>query len=318
MAQILAEPRAEALAGPGRRWNDVEGMGPGSSGRSTSWLASMRPWFSLYGRRLSNQDDDEQLAAILRILPDEVMLECLKMVDDIVSVVFACCSNRRWAALLRKHDILYRRACLDSTTYLGLEHNMYLYQKIYGSSWSRFWKAHPRLRIDGIYASRNTYVRQGIQDLVSKKGALLMAYYRYYRFYSDGTFLYKTSPLTPSEIIHQLQRNSPKRGTGLFCNAEKVHKGVFSLDGENLCVSIKYFYAHGGETTITTRLRLRTTSPGANNRLDVVSMESVNSADETPISHRNGLNTFVFINLNEVANTILNLPPSKLDFYIPG
>ena len=46
----------------------------------------------------------------------------------------------------------------------------------------------------GIYVSRNTYVKPGITDWANVKPVHLVAYYRYFRFFSNGEFITKTSP----------------------------------------------------------------------------------------------------------------------------
>jgi F-box protein 9 len=46
----------------------------------------------------------------------------------------------------------------------------------------------------GIYVSRNTYVKPGVTDWDNLNPVHLVCYYRYYRFFSNGEFLCKTSP----------------------------------------------------------------------------------------------------------------------------
>ena len=46
----------------------------------------------------------------------------------------------------------------------------------------------PRVRYDGVYVARNTYIRVGALELHRQSGGtvFLAAYYRYYRFFPNG------------------------------------------------------------------------------------------------------------------------------------
>lgn len=46
----------------------------------------------------------------------------------------------------------------------------------------------------GIYVSRNTYIKPGVTDWDNVNPVHLVCYYRYFRFFSNGEFLSKTSP----------------------------------------------------------------------------------------------------------------------------
>lgn len=52
----------------------------------------------------------------------------------------------------------------------------------------------PHLRFDGLYVSRNTYIRTGITEWRTRNPVHMVCYFRYIRFLSDGSFLYRTSP----------------------------------------------------------------------------------------------------------------------------
>ena len=81
----------------------------------------------------------------------------------------------------------------------------------------------PHLRFDGVYASRNTYIRTGIQEWRIKNPVHVVCYYRYVRFLPDGTFFYRTSPEILSKVAPAL-----RIATGQRMRAE-VHKGSFRL-----------------------------------------------------------------------------------------
>ena len=97
-------------------------------------------------------------------------------------------------------------------------------------------------------------------------------------------------------------------------------------------------------TVLRIRLRIRGTTSGANNRMDLISLvtSGVNSSeasapeedilgvvegwqdDEThnpdvpAVSHKRGMTPFVFVPFEEVETSVLNLPVEKMDYFVPG
>ena len=58
----------------------------------------------------------------------------------------------------------------------------------------------PHLRYDGVYVSRNTYIRTGITEWRVKNPVHLVCYYRYLRFFPTGDFAYRTCPETIAQV----------------------------------------------------------------------------------------------------------------------
>ena len=52
----------------------------------------------------------------------------------------------------------------------------------------------PHMRFDGLYVSRNTYLRKGLTEWRYKNPVHLVTYFRYLRFLPDGRFITRTSP----------------------------------------------------------------------------------------------------------------------------
>jgi hypothetical protein len=75
-------------------------------------------------------------------------------------------------------------------------------------SWRHLYLSTPRPRTDGVYVSRNTYVRVGARELRSASGSQtchLVAYFRYWLFLpSSGALVYRTSPLPPYRVAKGL------------------------------------------------------------------------------------------------------------------
>lgn len=79
----------------------------------------------------------------------------------------------------------------------------------YRFSWKRMFVHHPHLRFDGLYVSRNTYVKTGVVEFTNHKPVHLVTYFRYFRFFPDGSFLYRTSPHTVAKVAKSLRLALP-------------------------------------------------------------------------------------------------------------
>ncbi|PWA75208.1 F-box protein 7 [Artemisia annua] len=257
----------------------------------------------------------------------------------------AACVCRKWRNTVR-NPIFWRNACLKTWQITGAVENYKLMQSVYDSSWRKMWLSRPRVRMDGIYVSRNTYIRAGVAEWKVTNPVHVVCYFRYLRFYPSGRFLYK-------DVVKFMNFRSTK--------AECCHSGRFTISGdknyvhcENLCCdpSLMYLFVFkllsvlevfkrlyclqvegallypGMRPTIwRIRLRLRGTIPGANNRMDLLSIvtsgvqesevpgpdgdilgvvqgwedDETHDPDVPAISHTRGLTPFVFVPFEEVC-----------------
>jgi F-box protein 9 len=173
---------------------------------------------------------------------------------------------------------------------------------------------------------------------------------RYYRFFPNGQLLYRTSPHVLKLVARSLARTpaalaaaranpaAHARG-GAADDAQHVYVGRYCVSGGGLRTVIVYPNSRG--TEVRAKLSLRATTPGAANRIDVESLctydwetgtaspfPSDPAADELDAAygsggaerqeHRRGLAPFVFVPWEQVLTHTLNLPPSKMDVYLPG
>jgi F-box protein 9 len=122
-------------------------------------------------------------------------------------------------------------------------------------------------------------------------------------------------------------------------NGDHVFQGRYVLRGSRVFIVI--VYPNSRSTQIRSRLLLRSTTPGANNRLEIESIvsydkeagiqssllqEDIPDPDSIPDpaavaaarEHRRGMTCCVLVPWEEVASSMLNLPPSKMDIFIPG
>lgn len=62
----------------------------------------------------------------------------------------------------------------------------------------------PRIRMDGVYISRCMYTRQGLSESTYNQPIHLVTYYRYFRFYRDGTVLSLLSLHEPHQVVARM------------------------------------------------------------------------------------------------------------------
>lgn len=244
----------------------------------------------------------------------------------------AACVCRKWRYATR-NPVLWQKACLSTWQMFEVEQNTLLLRSSYRGSWRNMWISRPRLRFDGIFVSRNTYLRAGVAEWKVTNPVHLVCYYRYIRFYPSGKFLYKVSPHKLKEVAKSLQGKASK--------SDGVYGGRYTLNHNQ--VEATTFYP-GLRTVVRIRMRVRSTTQGANNRLDLVALvtsginenelegheeevlgavegwqeDETHDPDVPAVSHRRGLAPFVFVPFYQVETSDLNLPVEKMDYFVPG
>ncbi|CAK9158582.1 unnamed protein product [Ilex paraguariensis] len=204
----------------------------------------------------------------------------------------------------------------------------------YDGSWRKMWLLRPRIRTDGLYVSRNTYIRAGVAEWKITNPVHVVCYFRYLRFYPSGRFLYKNS----SQKVKDVAKCMNFRASKVDC----VFGGHYTLSEDK--VEAALLYPGLRPTVLRIRLRLRGTTAGANNRMDLHSLvtsgvndneangpdedilgvvggwqeDETHNPDVPAISHKRGLTPFVFIPFEEVETSVLNLPVDRMDYYVPG
>ncbi|KAL6515616.1 hypothetical protein OROHE_018650 [Orobanche hederae] len=384
--------------------------------RAARYLVTQRPWLDLYGINVKPVAPFPSLSskpfvdtALIHLsLPDELLLEIFSRVTP-YTLGRASCVCRKWRYTIR-NPVFWRNACLRAWQLIGVVETYKLLQAEYHGSWRKMWLLRPRLRTDGLYVSRNTYIRAGVAewkttnpvhisvrvqfvldsdspptrlgfvsdavgprpddaDLRTREGRSFrrghlfffkrdmnrtatesrhlqprqtdsdtlsaeVCYFRYLRFYPSGRFLYKNSSQKIKDVVKYMNFRSSK--------GDCVFSGQYTLSEDKVEAAVLY---HGMRPTVLRiRLRLRGTTQGANNRMDLLSLvtSGVNDAeasgpgedilgvvegwqeDEThnpdvpAISHKRGFTPFVFVSFEEVITSVLNLPVEKMDYFVPG
>lgn len=271
-------------------------------------------------------------ALIHRALPDELLFEIFAKMTP-YNLGKAACVCRKWRYTVR-NPVFWRNACLKAWQISGVVENYKTLQSKYDGSWRKMWLSRPRIRTDGLYVSRNTYIRAGVAEWTVSNPVHVVCYFRYLRFYASGKFLYKNSSQKIKDVSKFMNFRSAK--------SECVYSGHYLLSDDKM--EAAFLYSGLRSTVWRIRLRLRGTVAGANNRLDLISLvtSGVNDGevkeneddvlglvegweeDEThnpevpAISHRRGLTPFVFVPFEEVESSVLNLPVERMDYFVPG
>ncbi|XP_010534698.1 PREDICTED: F-box protein 7 [Tarenaya hassleriana] len=309
--------------------------------KTVKYFITKRPWLDLYGvhvRPVAPQGSSSSKphfdpALIHRCLPDELLFEVFARMTP-YDLGKASCVCRKWRFTVR-NPVFWRNACLRAWQSVGVIENYRILQSKYDGSWRKMWLLRPRVRTDGLYVSRNTYIRAGVAEWKITNPVHIVCYFRYIRFYPSGKFLYKNSSQKVKEVAKFMNHKAASK-------ADCVFKGHYTLSDDKIEAAV--LYPGLRPTVLRIRLRLRGTVTGANNRMDLLSLvtsgvndEEVNSTEEDilgvvegwgddeshnpdvpAVSHKRGLTPFVFVPFDEVEKSVLNLPVEKMDYFVPG
>ncbi|KAB5568590.1 hypothetical protein DKX38_002383 [Salix brachista] len=268
--------------------------------KTVQYLVTKRPWLDLYG--VNVRPVAPYGSASRRVNVDPALIHrCLP--DELLFEVFS---------RMAPYD-MGRAACVCRKWRYTLRNPIF-----WRNACLKAWQA-------SIYVSRNTYIRAGVREWKVTNPVHLVCYYRYMRFFPSGRFLYKTSGQTVKEVVKCMNFRASK--------TEGVFSGRYTLTDDK--VEATFMYPGLRPTMWRAFLRLRGTTLGANNRLDLLSLSTskVNSdgmieleedilgsveLQEDVISHQRGLAPFAFVPFEEVETSVLNLPVEKMDYYVPG
>jgi F-box protein 9 len=84
-----------------------------------------------------------------------------------------------------------------------------LFPRLYGSSWRQMFRNRPRIRFNGCYISTVNYIRTGVANanhITWNSPVHIVTYYRYLRFYRDGTVISLLTTSEPGDVVHYLTK----------------------------------------------------------------------------------------------------------------
>jgi F-box protein 9 len=103
---------------------------------------------------------------------------------------------------------------------LEVSSHILLLHKAYSSSWQKMFRLRPRIRFNGCYISTVNYFRPGQaspSQITWNSPVLSVTYFRYLRFFRDGTVISLQTTAEPVDVVHFLtksNRESHKGGQG--------------------------------------------------------------------------------------------------------
>ncbi|GIY87434.1 f-box only protein 9 [Caerostris darwini] len=181
------------------------------------------------GSSIICQPKHEQNASHMSSLPPEIFLYILKWVVsedlDIVSLEKLAKVCRGFYLCSRDPEI-WHLICLR-TWDMNLDNpNKY-------GSWRNMYMQRPHLNFNGVYISKTTYIRYGESSFrdATYKPCYLVEYFRYLRFFPDGTVLMLTTPDDPYQSILKLRHKKAKDSN--------VLSGRFKLVGSTVMAVVK-------------------------------------------------------------------------------
>ncbi|XP_043722949.1 F-box protein 7 isoform X2 [Telopea speciosissima] len=257
--------------------------------RTVQFLITQRPWLDLYGKRVrpvapfgsASSKPFVDPALIHRCLPDELLFEVFARMSP-YSMGRAACVCRKWRYTIR-NPVFWRNACLKAWQLSGPVESYKILQSRYEGSWRKMWILRPRIRTDGLYVSRNTYIRAGIAEWKVTNPVHVV----------EAALLYPG--LRPTVLRIRLRL----RGT---------------IAGANNRMDLLSLVTSGVNDN-------EINSHNNDDMLGVVEGwqdDETHNPDVPAVSHKRGMTPFVFVPFEEVETSVLNLPVDKMDYFVPG
>ncbi|KAI8144020.1 hypothetical protein BJV82DRAFT_667861 [Fennellomyces sp. T-0311] len=141
--------------------------------------------------------------------------------------------------------------------------------RVYDGHWMRMFIERPRIRYDGVYISTCHYIRPGSNENTFNQPVHLVTYYRYLRFFPDGTILKYLSTDEPAHIVKLL---TPE------LNRRQVFRGQFEQNEGRIYVEMKDRLRPREDFRMV--LNIKSTHRGRHNKLAWVEYASLTEGRE--------------------------------------
>eukprot|EP00164_Ancoracysta_twista_P002142 GFYU01002830.1.p1 GENE.GFYU01002830.1~~GFYU01002830.1.p1 ORF type:complete len:325 (-),score=74.11 GFYU01002830.1:125-985(-) len=191
-------------------------------------------------------------AIINSAIPDDLLHTVFKYLDP---YSLGCCFRvcKLWNRLAHDES-LWAQIC--EQTYPDCNDDI---RQMYGCNWKRMFIERPRLRFDGCYVSKNSYLRKGANEWQVGIGVHEVVFYRVLRFYSTGEVL--TTTTVHKTFFQWLNLDKVKRNV---VKDKPIYVGTWEFDERAKRVTLnvtqdRYFNTY--------HLMLNSKKTGKNNRL---------------------------------------------------
>lgn len=105
-------------------------------------------------------------------------------------------------------------------------------------SWSQVFQTFPRIRFTGVYISTVNYTRAGAasayQNVSWNSPIHIVTYYRYLRFYPDGTVLSLLSTTSPLDVVPYINKENVMTARGITPSQRHQHQQQSSDPGQTV------------------------------------------------------------------------------------
>jgi F-box protein 9 len=179
-------------------------------------------------------------------LPEEILVHIFQdvAVIDVASFVRLAQVCKKMAYLVSSEEQIWKRVCLGSEVGFGAMHYEWqrevlggplnedvtdpeddcdevepplskeavteaLFHAGYSASWHLMFRLRPRIRFNGCYISTVNYMRPGqssINQVTWNSPVHIVTYYRYLRFFRDGTVISLLTTTEPADVVHHLTK----------------------------------------------------------------------------------------------------------------
>jgi len=202
------------------------------------------------------------------ILPAELQLSIFAFLD-VKSLEHCSIVCRFWYILARDEGLpQFQLLCLH--TWAGITTKIF---ESYQCDWRTMYLHRPRLRDDGIYISRNYYLRPGQTEGSYYQPVHEVVYYRYLRFFPHGTVIYALSSDAPKQVLNWFK---PNVTTSSHPAHRAVHSGTHILEENVVQVWVKISATH----TTCLDLKVESSRVGRNDRLTLMEYKCVHDDDD--------------------------------------
>lgn len=163
-------------------------------------------------KTLSISEDVGDDVSFISEMPSEIIVRIMELLilDDVNSFVRMLQVNSRFANIGTTNESIWKVICLavypnmvysdeiaESLKTLSQEQ---LVAAHYSGSWKSMYKNRPFIRYNGVYVSTCTYMRYGEYSGWNTP-IHMVTYYRYMRFFDDGTCMSLLTTLSPADVI---------------------------------------------------------------------------------------------------------------------
>ncbi|ORX61315.1 hypothetical protein DM01DRAFT_1316000 [Hesseltinella vesiculosa] len=153
-------------------------------------------------------------------LPNEILVTVMKYATLLsLATFFELAVVCKKFCLLTRSPTIWRCLCEQAYRPPGISHSAsqrlqesYVKEN-YRGHWMKMFIERPRLRFDGVYISTCHYIRPGSSENSWNQPVHLVTYYRYLRFFPDGTVVKHVTTAEPIVVVRRLSKYLRKRQT---------------------------------------------------------------------------------------------------------